>query len=919
MRLPVATYRLQFNSRFGFREALDIVPYLAKLGISDVYASPIFKARSGSSHGDDVVDHNLLNQDLGTAEDFEDLSRALAAHGMGWIQDIVPNHMSYSYENPMLSDVLERGSKSKYVRFFDVDWEHPSDGLKGRLQAPFLGDLYGRTLEKGEIKLVYDQRGFAVAYYDLRLPLRLKSYAIILNLGLKDLEQRLGENDPNVIALKGVILEANGEDPDPSLKVRLWDLHERSNEVSNFLDSNLQAFNGEKANPASYDLLDDLLSVQLFRLCFWKVASEEINYRRFFIMNDLISLHTEKEAVFDNIHSLLFDLVEKGNITGLRIDHINGLYNPEEYLRRMKDRLKDRYLVAEKILHLGEALPASWPVQGTTGYDFLNCQNGVLCDKARRGEFEGIYSRFTGSSVSYESVVYEKKRLMADRHMSGDVDNLARHIKNVLGKDRLWSDITLSGIKKALTELMVLFPVYRTYASPQSFNESDQGIIREAARRAKERNLDLFNELDFVEHFLLDPKADERDSWQRLIMELQQHTGPLMAKGVEDTALYIFYQLLSQNEVGGDPGSFGISLDEFHRFGEERAKNSPHSMNATATHDTKRGEDARARTSVLSENPREWEEHIQSWSRMNEGLKKIVLGGDVPDRNDEYFLYQTMIGAFPFRSDDLPSFRERAGRYMVKAVRESKVHSGWMKQDASYELAFVSFLENILESEEFMRDFRLFQSQVAQHGILNSLTQVLVKMTAPGIPDFYQGTELWDYSFVDPDNRRTVDFDRRRMYLDEMAKGEDTNIQGLLQELLASKEDGRIKLFLIYRVLKARQKNADLFARGTYVRLGVEGAIAENIIAFAREHEGAWALTIAPRLTTALSAKDGTHQVNFPGWHIPGDARIILPKNAPSFWMNAITDKQVRGKGAIPLYEALEHFPVALLIGRGEP
>jgi (1->4)-alpha-D-glucan 1-alpha-D-glucosylmutase len=342
-------------------------------------------------------------------------------------------------------------------------------------------------------------------------------------------------------------------------------------------------------------------------------------------------------------------------------------------------------------------------------------------------------------------------------------------------------------------------------------------------------------------------------------------------------------------------------------------------MNATATHDTKRGEDARARTSVLSENPREWEEHIQSWSRMNEGLKKIVLGGDVPDRNDEYFLYQTMIGAFPFRSDDLPSFRERAGRYMVKAVRESKVHSGWVKQDASYELAFVSFLENILESEEFMRDFRLFQSQVAQHGILNSLTQVLVKMTAPGIPDFYQGTELWDYSFVDPDNRRTVDFDRRRMYLDEMAKGEDTNIKGLLQELLASKEDGRIKLFLIYRVLKARQKNADLFARGTYVRLGVEGAIAENIIAFAREHEGAWALTIAPRLTTALAAKDGTLRVNFPGWHIPGDARIILPKNAPSFWMNAITDKQVRGKGAIPLYEALEHFPVALLIGRGEP
>lgn len=918
MRIPLATYRLQFNPHFGFREALEIVPYLAKLGISDVYASPIFKSRSGSPHGYDVVDHNALNPDLGTAEDFEELSRALVAHGMGWIQDIVPNHMSYSYENLMLSDVLERGDKSKYAQFFDVDWEHPVDGLKGRLQAPFLGDLYGRTLEKGEIKLVYSQRGFAVAYYDLRLPLRLKSYAIVLRLELKDLDQRLGENHPDTIALKGIIQEANGEDPDPGLKVRLWDLHERSNEIRSFLDSNLRAFNGEKENPASYDLLDDLLSAQLFRLCFWKVASDEINYRRFFIMNDLISLHTEKETVFDSIHSLLFDLVEKGMITGLRIDHIDGLYNPEEYLRKMKNRLKDRYLVAEKILLTGEALPVSWPVQGTTGYDFLNSLNGVLCDKAKREEFERIYSRFTGSSTSYEGVVYEMKRLMADRHMSGDVDNLARHIKNVLGKDRLWSDITLSGIKKALTELMVLFPVYRTYASPQSFSDRDQGIIREAARRSKERNLDLFNELDFVEHFLLDPKADERDSWEKLIMELQQHTGPLMAKGVEDTALYIFHQLLSQNEVGGDPGSFGVSLDEFHRFNEERAKSWPHSMNATATHDTKRGEDARARISVLSENPREWEKHIQSWSRMNEGLKKIVLGGDVPDRNDEYFLYQTMIGAFPFRSDDLPSFRERAGRYLVKAVREAKVHSGWVKQDISYEQAFVSFLEDILESEEFRKDFRLFQSQVAQHGILNSLAQVLVKMTAPGIPDFYQGTELWDCSFVDPDNRRPVDFKRRKMYLDEMAKREETNIKGLLEELLASKEDGRIKLFLIYRVLKARQKNADLFAKGTYVRLGIEGAIAKNIVAFAREHEGAWALTIAPRLTTALAAKEGTLRINFPGWHIPGDARIILPKNAPSFWMNAITDKQVRGKGAIPLYEALEHFPVALLLGRGE-
>ncbi len=915
MRIPVATYRLQFNSRFGFREAGEIVPYLAKLGISDIYASPIFKAKSGSDHGYDIVDHNLLNPDLGTVEDFENLSETLAAHGMGWIQDVVPNHMSYSYENPMLSDVLEKGSNSKYYRFFDVDWDHPGDGLKGRLLAPFLGDLYGRVLERSEIRLIYDQVGFAVTYYELRLPLKLKSYGKILSLGLRDLEHTLEENDPAINDLKSIILEANGDDPDPGLKRRLWDLFERSREVRNFLTSNLQAFNGEETNPASFDLLDDLLSEQFFRLCFWKVASDEINYRRFFIMNDLISLCTERDEVFESLHSLLFDLVEKGNITGLRIDHLDGLYNPEEYLRRLKDRLNDKYIVAEKILLPEDAIPTSWPMEGTTGYDFLNCLNGILCDKARREEFEGIYSRFTGTVQSYANVVYEKKKLIADRHMSGDVDNLARHLKNVLGTDRRWSDITLSGIKKALIELLVLFPIYRTYASPQSFNESDRGIIRETFRMAKQRNLDLFNELDFLEHFLLDPKKEGTDSWQSLIMRFQQHTGPLMAKGVEDTAMYIFYQLLSLNEVGGDPGSYGVSLDRFHLFNEERARNWPHTMNATSTHDTKRGEDARARISVLSEIPEEWEARLLSWSRMNEGLKKTVSGIDVPDRNDEYFLYQTMIGAFPFQSVDRPAFRERAGRYLVKAAREAKVHSGWVRPSTSYELAFVSFLEDILDSEEFMKDFRPFQNRVADHGILNSLTQVLVKMTAPGIPDFYQGTELWDFSFVDPDNRRPVDFERRKMYLDEIIKREETNVKGLLDELLASKEDGRIKLFLIYKVLKARQENASLFAGGNYMRLGVEGKIAENIIAFAREYEGAWALTIAPRLTFALTENEGGLQGDFPGWRMLGDTRLILPKDAPSSWRNAITDQWIRGEKAIPLHEILELFPVALLLG----
>ncbi len=914
---PRAIYRLQFNSHFGFGKAKEIVPYLVMLGISDLYASPIFKAKRGSIHGYDVVDPNLLNPELGTEEEFEALLREVKAHKMGWVQDVVPNHMSYGYENTILSDVLEKGSQSEYFQFFDVKWDHPDEGLKGRILAPFLGDLYSQALEKGEIKLVYGEPGFAIIYYDIRFPLRLKSYVTVLNMRLKNLEQRLGEQDPDIVALKSIISEAGGENPGLGLKKRLWDLYSRSSEVHNFLDSKLKAFNGKIEDTLSFDLLDELLSEQLFRLSFWKVASDEINYRRFFIMNDLISLNTERDSVFEHIHSYLFDLMEKKKITGLRIDHIDGLYDPEEYLRKIRERLGDGYLVVEKILLPGEGLPASWPVQGTTGYDFLNYLNGIFCDISKKDEFERIYFRFTGANISFKEIAYEKKKLMAERHMSGDVDNLARFLKNIFAEDRYGSDVTLSGIRKALIELLVSFPIYRTYVCPRSFSERDRSILKEAARKAKERNLDLFNELDFVEHFLLAPKQDRLDSWLNFIMKFQQFTSPLMAKGIEDTALYNYYCLLSLNEVGGDPGSFGVSLDEFHHFNEDRTKNWPYSMNSTATHDTKRGEDARARINVLSEIPEEWSKHIDAWIRMNEGLKKKVKGRDVPDRNDEYFLYQTLIGAYSLLPEELAMFRERAKNYVIKAVREAKVHSGWVKHDASYEVAFASFLEAILDSEEFLKDFSSFQRKVAHHGMLNSLAQTLVKMTAPGIPDFYQGTELWDLNFVDPDNRQPVDFEKRRRYLDEIMSREETTIEDLMEELLATKEDGRAKLFLIHRTLKARKENATLFAEGEYIRLGIEGRFQENVIAFARRREDAWALTIAPRLT-ALPGEDEALSKGYPESFAWSDAQIIIPKGAPVSWRSAITNQMIVGEKTMSLRSALSHFPVALLLGKVE-
>lgn len=931
MRTPLATYRLQLNPHFGFRSVVEILPYLSMLGVSDIYASPVFRARKGSPHGYDITDHNRLNPELGTPEEFEALLQEVKARGMGWLQDVVPNHMAYSHENTMLSDVLERGAKSPFFLFFDVEWEHTLESLKGRVLAPFLNELYGDALEEGKIRLEFGEEGFALAYFDLRFPLSLRSYATILSHGLRDLE-----SNPEITALKEIILKANEEDPAPDIKDVLWKLYTMSDAVRSFLDSNLAAFNGKVGERESFDLLDELHKEQHFRLCFWKVASDEINYRRFFILNEMICLKTEKEEVFDHVHALVFELLERELITGLRIDHVDGLHDPEGYLTRLRARLKEGYLVAEKVILPGEALPASWPLQGTTGYDFLNCTSGILCDRRGAEKIGEIYSSFTGSSLAFEDVAYEKKMLIADRHMSGDLDNLARLLKKNRGMDRRESDITLSGVKKALREFLVLLPIYRTYVRPGSFGEADRSALREAVKKAKQRNLDLFHEIEFMERFLLEPDDEERERWLDFVMRLQQFSGPLMAKGIEDTAIYAYNRLLSQNEVGADPGRFGATLDEFHSFLKLRAESWPHSLSATSTHDVKRGEDARARINVLSELAEEWEGLVFAWSRMNEGLKGKVRGQEVPDRNDEYFLYQTLIGAFPPSlvdspsqsqkkgsiedplqlSEDFAAFRKRARSYLVKSVREAKVHSGWVVQDVSYEEAFAAFLDRILDSEEFLKSFLPFQRKSAHFGALNSLSQTLIKITAPGVPDFYQGSELWEYSFVDPDNRRPVDFGRRMSYLKEMPERERADILALIEELLGKKDDGRLKLFLIHRALNARRVNPDLFMRGDYERLKVEGSRSENVIAFARHHAGLWAVTLAPRLVARL-VKGGNYPLGRRVW---GDDRIVPSGSAPRTWEDAITGQPLEAQrdGSVRLADALRHFPVSLLIGKEE-
>jgi (1->4)-alpha-D-glucan 1-alpha-D-glucosylmutase len=930
MHTPTASYRLQLNPSFGFRAAKEIVSYLDGLGISEIYASPIFKARRGSTHGYDIVDSTQLNPELGSVSDFEELVQERTRRGIGWIQDVVPNHMAFDHDNHMLMEVLENGP-CPYFHFFDIEWNHVYESIRGRLLAPFLGRFYWESLENGEIQLRYHHAGFTINYYQLALPLKIESYLHVLTYQLGRLKRRLGGDHPDFVNFLGILYvlktlsseEDMGEryDQIKFIKTTLWELYAKNRDIHQFIDRNVEAFNGLKKSPESFNLLNDLLSEQLYRLSFWKVATEEINYRRFFNINHLICLRIEDEAVFKDTHSLFFNLIQEGKVTGLRVDHIDGLYDPATYLKRLRERAPETYLVVEKILDLGEELPLSWPVHGTTGYDFLNYVNGLFCQRKNEKEFSRLYMSFTDFDTPYDTLVGEKKRLVMGKHMAGDIDNLAHHLKAVSSKDRHGSDITIYGLKRALVEVMAQFPVYRTYIDPEGLTEADRLYMKTAIERAKQSSPGLLNELEFIERFLLlnfgdTVSEEEKNQWLQFVMRFQQFTGPLMAKGFEDTTLYVYNRLLSLNEVGGNPGKFGISLREFNAFNERRSSAWPQSLNATSTHDTKRGEDARARINVLSEIPREWERRIKTWSKINRNKKKKVNGRSVPDRNDEYFLYQTLVGAFPLpESDD--SFLERIRSYTVKAVREAKVHTAWLKPDTAYEEAFVSFVEGILDpspNNAFLGEFLPFQRKIAHYGILNSLSQTLLKITCPGVPDFYQGAELWDLSLVDPDNRRTVDFERRKAILYDLQKRARQDILGLADELLRASADGRIKLFLIHRALKARREHFRVFAQGSYIPVEVEGMRKEQLIPFARNTGKTWVVTMVPRFPTALVQEGG-----FPlGRELWANTEVVSSHLPDSRWRDLITDQVIEKAPPFLVGEVLKHFPVALLINEEE-
>jgi (1->4)-alpha-D-glucan 1-alpha-D-glucosylmutase len=927
MNIPLSTYRLQFNGQFTFRQAKEIIPYLKNLSISHIYASPIFKAAKGSSHGYDIVDPCELNPELGTIQDFKELIDTVKENGLYWLQDIVPNHMAFTAQNEYLMDIFEKGKYSPYYDFFDIDWEHFSEIMRGRVLAPFLGSFYSKILESGEIQLKLDRQGLSVNYYGFSFPLRMDSYTTFLQSAVNNLRSfRFNESTScNIEKIKTLIeyfkdLKNAGSPGKYEKKVteakgRLWETYSSDADVHTIIDLHIQSYNGKKGDPRSFDALDKLLEEQFFRFAFWKVSAEEINYRRFFTVNDLISLRVENKDVFDKVHSLIFRLVKEKTFDGLRVDHIDGLYNPSAYLERLKENCPDIYIIVEKILARGEKMPP-WPIHGNTGYDFLNYLNGIFCQQKNGEAFSRIYREFTQQVTPFEDLVAEKKRSIISKHLAGNVDCLAHLLKTITQADRYGRDITIYGIKRALVEILAFFPVYRTYVKPESASQTDLYYLAAAIMKAKEKLPSYQNEINFVARYLLlypDEAVSEetRAEARKFIMQFQQYTAPVMAKGFEDTILYVYNRLISMNEVGGDPNIFGYSLGEFHNFNQIRVKEGLESFNATSTHDTKRGEDVRARINVLSEIPKEWSKKLSLWSQLNLNKKSLIKNTVAPDANDETFFYQTIIGSLPSAGHD-EGYSQRIKEYVIKVVREAKRHTAWVKPDEEYERACLNFIDRILDpspGNEFLADLLKFQKKITFFGLLNSLSQTLLKITSPGVADHYQGTELWDLNLVDPDNRRQIDFETRKKHL-ESIKQKEQEPNKLIEELLSNPSDGRIKMFTIYKALHTKKDNPALFRYGDYLPIQIEGAFNSNIIAFARHYEHEWAIIVVPRFLTEV-VKEGRWPLEKKTWE---DTSFSFNANHTKKWKNVFTDENITPEGRFMIGDVLKEFPVALLV-----
>ena len=859
---PVSTYRFQFHKDFTFEHFERIIPYVVQLGVKTIYASPIFEAVPGSMHGYDGVNPHRINPEIGTEEQLRSISSKLKEAGIGWLQDIVPNHMAFHPSNAWLMDVLEKGKQSAYAHFFDIGWE--SDIYDGRLMVPFLGAPLEEVILKGELKLANDNGRPMLQYFDAKYPMNERSRSTLF--------QHCNEQD-----IQACIDKANN---DKTLVLRIAE-------------------------------------EQHYRMCKWDETDKRINYRRFFTINGLICLNIHDPHVFETYHSYIKQLVYDDVFQGLRIDHIDGLYDPTKYLDDLKALVGDEvYIVVEKILQHNESLPGRWSVEGNTGYDFLSMVNNVLTDTHNADRFRWFYRGMLNDERPIAEHQREKKAHILYNHMGGELENL---LLLFLKSDLIdTSSVSREQLKKAIGEVLVECPVYRYYGNALPLEKEEEQALQTIFNNVKQREPDLTQAIDLLQNTLVDQPHFADDEYKakaiHFYQRLMQFSGPLMAKGVEDTLMYTYNRFIGHNDVGDSPEMFGLTVEQFHEKMLKRQKHWNLSINTTSTHDTKRGEDVRARLNVLTDLGDEWLNTVKHWQQLNADLKQ----NNAPDLNDEYFIYQTLVGAYPISNDNEVNnavnedLATRIDAYLEKAMREAKLHSNWSQPNEAYEAAAKAFARKLLDpSRPFWLSFQQLNKKVTEHGIVNSLSQVLLKFTCPGVPDVYQGCDLWDLSLVDPDNRRPVDYEKRLQILNELHANEQEQADAILKDLWQHRQDARIKLWLTHKLLNLRKANRELFENGFYVSLKVEGRYSENLIAFARRYKHTWLVVAAPLHTVQLCKRQNKQRISEVNWR---NTRVVLPPEAPTDWQHLFnTDSKGKAENGILVSEIFQQIPFALL------
>lgn len=885
MSSPISTYRIQLSPAFTLEDLGRIVDYLEQLQIGTVYAAPFFQAKEGSTHGYDVANPWVINPAIGDLEAFRTVSKRLKSKGMGWLQDIVPNHMANHPTNPWLYHVLELGPESPYYRHFDINWE--SRAWPGQVMVPVLGAPEEEVLAQGEIQLKFSSKGFSIAYYENEYPASAASYAFILSLQ----KAAFGHWEEKFGAM------GSGEEPWERQKNAFIEAMEKDQSMSAALNALLETVNADQQQ------MQQLLKLQHYKLVYWKESEKKINFRRFFTINDLICLRMEDEKVFEDYHAFIFKLCEEGLFSGLRIDHIDGLFDPVGYLEKLRKKVgEEMYLIIEKILEWDERLPQDWPMHGTSGYEFLAAVNNLFTASENKRQFEEGYQNLHPHH-EYEDLVFEKKSFILQERMGGELQNLWDLMID-LG---LWKeDIDPEEGKRSLSAFLAAFPVYRIYARSFPLFDWEGSVIEKAYEGAVRRTSGLEEPLLFLKELLLGHTDAEADKALYFLQRCQQFTGPLAAKGVEDTLFYNYNLLISHNEVGDSPHVFGLDPEEFHQLMEQRLRSFPNALSATATHDTKRGEDARMRINVLSEMPEEWFGKVKEWRQINQSLRKSAT---VPDANEENFIYQMLLGAMAFEEEDEKGFLQRTLDYLQKVLREAKTHTNWSEPDEAYEQQVAGFVKDILQHQAFRQSFDSFKNRIAHFGAFYSLGQTVIKVTAPGVPDIYQGTEMWDLSYVDPDNRRPVDYSIREKYLRDISALSEQPDPELLQAMAAGYQDGRVKMYTLYRALKERKLNSVLFERGDYLPIPVSSEKGDQVLAYARVYQNQWYLIAVPLHITNM-AMEGRLAIDVGLW---AEAALNLPADAPKVWEHVYTGEVFSSKESLRLSAVFASYPVALL------